>query len=218
MDVVGCVSMLPNMYTLVQALVARQVSTGCLADESAKNYGNWVWGSSGLTGDWQADCYSYRWGERRAERAEERGMNGQKEGKREMIVRVHAHTHSCELCVCLSQWQTVYHVAINLPTITLWCPGWRRPTGVFLTPAHFVSWLCVCPFLSALPGLLPFARIHVCGDIFNTKKCISGSFWAGDMPTVDRSATPPQPRWLGSFLKFRSDVLKWWCQVLIGSI
>lgn len=40
MDVVGCVSMLPNMYTLVQALVARQVSTGCLADESAKNYGN----------------------------------------------------------------------------------------------------------------------------------------------------------------------------------
>lgn len=92
-------------------------------------------------------------------------------------------------CVCLSQWQPVYHVDINLSTITLWCPGWRPQTGVSLTPAHFVSWLRLCPFLLTLPRPLLLAKILVCRGCdmlhFNIKKWISGLFGDINMTSVD---------------------------------
>lgn len=119
-----------------------------------------VCGSSGvegrLTGLTDTNAAEERGGQR-----EERG-EGWRLGRRdrETVVRALTHTEQCTLvyCVCLSQWQPVYHVAINLPTITLWCPGWRPQTGVSLTPAHFVSCHCLRPPLLMLPGPLLFAQ------------------------------------------------------------
>lgn len=131
-----------HTHTLTQLLGERQVRERCLGDESVKHYSSSVWGSPGVEGrltGWVI-CILLRREEGRGRRgARDEGWGGGTERWR--WGHTHSHTEQCTLvyCVCLRQWQSVYHVAINLPTITLWCPGWRPQTGVSLTPAHFRS-------------------------------------------------------------------------------
>lgn len=121
--------MLPHIHTYAHTLrqpqAVRQVRERCLGDVSVLHYSSCVQGVEGRLTGWLIPILLRR--ESRPEGGEERGMNAGKERwrEREMIVRTHTLTHRTVYCVCLSQWQPVYHVAINLPTITLWCPGWR---------------------------------------------------------------------------------------------
>lgn len=153
-----------HTHTLTQLLGERQVRERCLGDESVKHYSSGVWGSPGVEGrltGWVIRILLRREEGRGRRGARDEGWGGGTERWR--WGHTHSHTEQCTLvyCVCLRQWQSVYHVAINLPTITLWCPGWRPQTGVSLTPAHFVSWLCLCPPLLTLPRPLPFAKTCV---------------------------------------------------------
>jgi len=77
--------------------------------------------------------------EQRGGQREER-RQGSRHGRRDTEMVVRAQTlileYSVCVCACLSRWQWVCHVAINLSTIILWCPGWKPQTGVSLTPVH----------------------------------------------------------------------------------
>lgn len=136
---------------LTQLLGVWQVRRRCLGDESVKHYSSGMRGSSGVEG--RLTGWLILTQLRREEGRGERDECWEGGTQRWWLGRTHSHTQQCALvyCVCLSQWQPVYHVAINLPTITLWCPGYRPQTGVSLTPAHFISWVCLCPLLLTHP-------------------------------------------------------------------
>lgn len=128
-------SLLPHMHSLT----FWELRERCLGDENVKHWSSCVCVCGGVavaavegrvTGWLILMLLRSKEG---TGRRGERDKGGERRD-REMLVRARSHTQTSALwcTVCLSQWQPVYHVAINLPTITLWCPGWRPQTGVSL--------------------------------------------------------------------------------------